>query len=218
MSLRLISKCWDITGLHPTQKLILISLADQANDAGVCWPSIETIAKRSGISERSAQRIINGLIESGLIARSSRPGRSNIFYITPDTHDTPDAGDTPDTHDGGGVTPMTGGGDTHDTQNRKEPSKNRKPSPRGDDPPGFDTFWQVYPRKVGKGAARKAWKKIKPSAELTREIVRAVEIQKRSADWLKNDGQFIPHPTTWLNQGRWQDEIPEPPKGSRFVC
>lgn len=75
---------------------------------------------------------------------------------------------------------------------------------------GFDTFWQLYPRKVGKVKAQQSWKKINPDDELTAKICRAVIQQKYSPQWTKDNGQFIPHPTTWLNQRRWEDEIESP--------
>lgn len=71
----------------------------------------------------------------------------------------------------------------------------------------FEAFWKAYPKKIGKGAAEKAWKKI-PSREAAFETIRgAVAAQVRSEQWLKDGGQFIPHPATWLNQRRWEDEI-----------
>ena len=73
----------------------------------------------------------------------------------------------------------------------------------------FDRFWQAYPRKIGKQAALKTWSKLKPSAELTEVILAAVEYQKTWNAWTKDGGQYIPNPSTWLNQGRWEDEKPE---------
>ena len=73
----------------------------------------------------------------------------------------------------------------------------------------FAEFWAAYPRKVGKAAALKAWMKVKPSVELHARILEAVERQKQSTQWQRDGGQYIPHPTTWLNQGRWDDE-PQP--------
>jgi hypothetical protein len=73
----------------------------------------------------------------------------------------------------------------------------------------FDLFWTEYPRKVKKQTARVAWIKINPDETLTAKIVKAVRVQKASRDWTKDDGRYIPHPTTWLNQHRWEDEIEE---------
>ncbi len=73
---------------------------------------------------------------------------------------------------------------------------------------GFDIFWKGYPKKVGKEAAWKAWKKIKPDQALQKAIRKSVDDHKSWPAWEKNSGEFIPHPATYLNQGRWQDEAP----------
>ena len=70
----------------------------------------------------------------------------------------------------------------------------------------FDTFWKAYPKKTGKGAAEKAFSKIHPSEELLQKMLKAIEAQKRSDQWRRDNGQFIPLPTTWLNQKRWEDD------------
>jgi len=71
---------------------------------------------------------------------------------------------------------------------------------------GFATFWAQYPKKVAKPQALKAWKKIKPAGQLLAELMAALEKQNTNADWQKDGGQFIPHPATWLNGRRWEDE------------
>ena len=70
----------------------------------------------------------------------------------------------------------------------------------------FDVFWNAYPRKNGKGAAEKAFKKIKPSGELLQKMLDAIVVQKQSDQWRRDNGQYIPNPATWLNQTRWEDE------------
>ena len=72
-------------------------------------------------------------------------------------------------------------------------------------PPGFEAFWAAYPRKIGKRAAMTAWARLKVNGNLDK-VLAAVEQQKRSEQWMRDGGQFIPHPATWLNQGRWDDE------------
>ena len=77
----------------------------------------------------------------------------------------------------------------------------------------FAEFWTAYPKKVGKKAAQKAWEKAKPDTELFEKIMQAVATAKTSEQWLREGGRFIPNPSTWINQGRWDDE-PLPPAGS----
>ena len=73
----------------------------------------------------------------------------------------------------------------------------------------FAEFWKAYPKKVGKASCLKAWKKLKPTAELHDHIMAALEAQKRSEQWQREGGRYIPNPLTWLNQGRWDDEPTE---------
>lgn len=73
----------------------------------------------------------------------------------------------------------------------------------------FDRFWEAYPKKVGKEAARKSFAKVKAPIDT---MLAAVDAQKRSAQWQKDNGQYIPNPATWLNQGRWEDEVTVPGK------
>ena len=79
-------------------------------------------------------------------------------------------------------------------------------SPNGDSPARFAEFWQAYPRKVGKAAAEKSWKRLHLTAELFAKIMAAVETAKHTEQWQEQNGRFIPNPATWLNQGRWDDE------------
>lgn len=68
----------------------------------------------------------------------------------------------------------------------------------------FDLFWEAYPRKVGKVKAQAAFQKVTVSVEV---LLSAIAEQKKSAQWQKDNGQFIPHPATWLNGHRWEDEV-----------
>lgn len=71
----------------------------------------------------------------------------------------------------------------------------------------FERFWQAYPRKVGKDAAKRAFDKRKPDETLLADMLASITLQCQTEEWRKDGGQFIPHPATWLNQGRWQDEL-----------
>lgn len=70
----------------------------------------------------------------------------------------------------------------------------------------FDRFWSVYPRRVGKQDALKAWKKLKPDAELVDQIVAGVERWKLTDQWTKDGGGFICYPATFLRGRRWEED------------
>ncbi|CAN5715244.1 hypothetical protein BH10PSE18_BH10PSE18_08090 [soil metagenome] len=84
-------------------------------------------------------------------------------------------------------------------------AKVRRPASQTD-PDGFDVFYAAYPRKVGRGAAVKAWAKLTPDERTRTEILTALTLQRPKLDW-REGGRFIPHPSTWLNEERWKDEI-----------
>jgi len=69
---------------------------------------------------------------------------------------------------------------------------------------GFDKFWEAYPNKKDKQKAIKAWIKHQPDIV---SVLKAIVVQKNSEQWKKDNGQYIPLPTTWLNGARWEDEI-----------
>lgn len=78
----------------------------------------------------------------------------------------------------------------------------------------FNTFWKVYPRKVGKDAAWRKWKSLNGTRPALAALVSAIEKQAQSDQWQRDGGQFIPHPATWLHQGRWADEVEQEQESS----
>jgi hypothetical protein len=98
------------------------------------------------------------------------------------------------------------------TTNPQEPAKKRAAkrntyeSCKGGYTQEFESFWNLYPRKIGKGAAYLAWKRIDlPKHELLMLCQLALAWQTISDQWKKDKGAFIPHPTTYINQRRWED-------------
>lgn len=73
-------------------------------------------------------------------------------------------------------------------------------------PPGFEALWSLFPRKVAKDAAAKAFARLRPDDALQARIVAALRRQSTSVDWTKDGGRFVPHLATWLNGRRWEDE------------
>lgn len=75
----------------------------------------------------------------------------------------------------------------------------------------FAQFWAAYPRKEAKSTALKAFQKIAPDDAMLQTMLTAIDRFKETEQWQEDGGKYIPHPTTWLNQRRWEDE---PPKAS----
>lgn len=71
----------------------------------------------------------------------------------------------------------------------------------------FVQFWAAYPRKVAKNDAEKAFERHRLKGNLS-VVLKALEEQKRTIEWTKEGGRFIPYPASWINSGRWEDDIP----------
>lgn len=82
------------------------------------------------------------------------------------------------------------------------------PSVSGSAGDEFSVFWNLYPKKVAKAEAEKAWKRLSPSRHLLADLLAGLERQKALPDWTRDGGKFIPYPATWLNGRRWEDEAP----------
>lgn len=100
--------------------------------------------------------------------------------------------------------PLQRNGNHKDTDTDTDKNTNNTP-PMVDDL--FPKFWKLYPNKKGKAAAEKAWKKLKVTADLFGQIAEGLAAQVVCEAWVKDGGQFIPHPATWLNGKRWEDEV-----------
>ncbi len=83
------SACWPLQGMSPAQKAVLISLADQANDQGVCWPAVDSIAMRCCLSKRAVQQAIKWLRGAGIVSVEERQGRSTMYSVTPAAYAPP---------------------------------------------------------------------------------------------------------------------------------
>jgi hypothetical protein len=89
-------------------------------------------------------------------------------------------------------------------QNPNPESRIQNPNAREARGADFEEFWKAYPRKEGKQKARQAFEKVAVSLDT---LLAAIERQKKSTQWCKDGGQFIPHPATWLNGKRWEDQL-----------
>lgn len=151
MSIDLMNAVWKTHGrFKGTTKLLLLALADQANDNGECWPSMATIAKRSECTDRHAQNIVAGLMADGVLSVKHRRGRSSIYTLHMDRIAGPPEPPRGEARLGGenssgvkpsspqGVKPSSGGGEAQFTPGVK-PSSPRTtnespPNPQDESP------------------------------------------------------------------------------------
>jgi hypothetical protein len=122
----------------------------------------------------------------------------------PNRSPKPGFGDTPKGGNGEGF----GGGSGDGASSSSSSSSSKATKTMSADADGaFLKFYEAYPRHTRKAAALKAWRKLNPDHGLLEAILNAIEQQKQTEQWRKDGGQYIPHPATWLNDRRWEDEV-----------
>jgi hypothetical protein len=197
------------TNLPTTEKMVLLVIADHANDEGTqSYPSQATIAEKASISIRTVQRCVNTLVLEGYIRMFKHSGgsancredrRPHLYQININKLRGDTVTGRQDDANGATMTTSTGRHSrpmNHPLEPSIEPSHQNK----------FDDFWEKYPRKVGKQAALKAFVRALRVASAETIITGA----ERYANDPNRVDAFTAHPTTWLNAGRWNDPaLPE---------
>jgi hypothetical protein len=182
-------------------KLVLLGIANHLGDHGA-WPSISTLARYANASERSVKRDIQELVELGELkveqqnAPTKTQYKTNLYWITIGSGVTDSASGVTDWVSRGdssgksGVTPV---GTQNIILTIKEPSLKS-------DLDSFDTFWNLYPKKVAKADALKAWKQVlkKKTADEMIGLTKAYSESKLP------DMTYIPYPASWLNKGLYE--------------
>jgi Helix-turn-helix domain len=95
MSIAIMTQVWGLADLSSTQKLVLLSLADNANDHGECYPSIANVAARTCLHERTVQTTIRTLAQMGYVRIVPRPGTSTLYRLSTTPGAAPPPGPTP---------------------------------------------------------------------------------------------------------------------------
>lgn len=207
---------WRRSPYTGTKFAIHLAIADTVNDThrNQLWMSSDQIALKARAHRRTVQRTIDDMVADGflnLIKEATQHFPATYEFVFKETTTVWESrGDISSLR--GDISSIRGdisslrGGDTPPElnitkQNQIEPNTS---SSSVDD--GFATFWATYPRRIGKGAALKAWKKALKVATADQILAGAeTYAQIRAGD----DPQYTAHPATWLNQQRWEDE-PDP--------
>ena len=188
-------------------KLVLLGIANHLGDQGA-WPAISTLARYANASERSVKRDIQELIELGELrvelqnAPTQNQYKTNLYWITIGSGVTESASGVTtqvsrgDSSGKSGVTPV---GTQNINITIKEPSIETSKN-------DFDEFWSLYPKKVAKADAQKAWKKA-----ITRKSPdELLKLTKLYAEGKLPDMTYIPYPASWLNKELYESvEVPE---------
>lgn len=182
MSVRAISWALDeVDGLTATQKCILIALADRCNQDYECWPSYTDLLRRTGADRHTIARAISKFVAKGLITKRRRFGSSTVYKLCISEH----------MHTSSSADMHTSISADMPTLTVTEPSKESNGQ--------FDEFWHLYPRKVAKAKAEKAWRNLTKTDK--KAALMSVTTWPFSAET-----RFIPHAATWINQKRWEDD------------
>lgn len=215
------AKVWKMSQHSGTDLLMLLAIADFADDNGNAHPAVTTLASKCRMTPRNANLILANLKKSGelSIRLNEGPKGTNRYLIqlpppealfTPEAHFTLKA--TSPTPEAGFPKPLKPASD-EPSVNHKEPSTVRiaqktRSAMRtsGDVSSEFAAFWNSYPRKVDKVRASKAWAKLNPGPQVVVALMAGLERAKQSEQWNRDGGKYVPHPKTWLNGRRWEDE------------
>jgi hypothetical protein len=200
MSVKIMSAIFDSKTLGPTERLLMLALADHADDEGWCYPSIARLCERTGLSERAVQSHVKALSEAGYLAVTANAGPKgcNVYFVRPappqEMHPARDAPRRRCALPPQEMRPTPAG-------DAPEPSGTIKETPK-ENAPSFAEFWDRWPEKKARASAEKAWARL-PAKD--RRVVIA-----RCADWFRawrrGNPQASPiHAATFLNERRWQD-------------
>lgn len=219
MSMNLMAKAMNIKVGNPLRKLVLIKLADNANDNGECWPSYQHVADQCEVSRSTVKSHIRALEEMGLLKREFRRkgelNQSNVFYLTLDNAQQikPESG-------GAGAAPRT----YHSFEPVNEPKNimfehvrtecEKTPDRHEETDKAFEEiFWCAGMRKAGKKNAASAfrtqfreWRKTTRGTASEFATMLAEDIACRLGKQFGFDRLL---PSSYLNGQRWNDEKPE---------
>lgn len=227
MSIAASKLVWERSRMSGSALVVLLALADHANDQMEAWPSVPTLARLARIKERQARVIMHDLIEAGEIAMVGTGPRGVVIYCitcastpapqcTPALECTPAPQCTPTPapqYRGEAATPaLECTSPLHPSAPKS--SMNQKTKTDGLIDRAFEAFWSAYPSRAPHGNPRKPAAKlfaaaIKNGADPD-AIIRGAENYAATVAQARTDPKYVAQATTWLNQERWTDHQQAP--------
>ena len=173
------------------------------------------ITEKCGVSTRQARTILNRLKSTGKVTVKITPKFSIITLLE---YDANASGDSQSDSQATVKRQSNDSPSLYNTEikNIRNPEISAPSARGGGFSELFEIFWSDYPKKTAKQSALKAFEKIKPDEELLNKMLSSLEQQKKSVQWTKDNGRYIPYPANWLNGRRWEDELTEVKPISKF--
>ncbi len=203
MGIKFMALAIDAKTANSGQKLVLLMLANHCNDhTKQCNPSQKLLAEECSMGLSTLKRHLSDLEVGGYIETVNvfkdniqRPNQYLLKFSSSQNRATPPSGL--------GYPPSPNRATEPEFKNRIEPTVRQ-----GDHL--FDNFWKAYPKKTNKEFAKRVFARLRVDQALLDKILHSLNIQTRTV-WKDKDAQYIPHPSTWLNGKRWEDEVTAPP-------
>lgn len=214
-------------------KLLYGEITALCNKQGFCWANNKYFADIYKTSIRTIQRWIEQLNQQGYIivnydykeGTNSIDGRCiSIVDITTKLSWDSDKivmGARQNCHGGSDISVMPYpyyNNKTNNTINNSAKVVQNATHDEFDKEVHFDIFWKEYPKKINRKKAKDKFFKICKDEENFNKIMNGLKKYKQTPQWKKDNGEFIPHPTTWLNGERWNDEIEVKESGECKKC
>lgn len=191
---------WRKRKLNPSMKYVMIALARHHDiRTGMCCPSMKDICADTCMSISTVRRNIEGLAQLDMIIVNRHVDAGHCFQYT------------------------FVGFNPRESKRINKPSKKTREKleaePEVPETAGekwnkmFDTIWDLYPRKVSKANAQRAFSKLIPTEKTYVEICNNIR-DRVIGEWSDKEAKYIPHLATYLNGKRWEDELEDDGKVS----
>lgn len=236
------ARVWADSKHSGSHLLMLLAIADFADDDGNAYPAVNTLAEKCRMKPRNAQVILSTLRQSGEleVRENEGPRGTNLYRISTLQGAQGNAGVGVQSLAGVGAQELAGvqtlagvqgnarrgakacakplqGLAPEPSLNHQQPSSLVRSAPKSarakNEHPLFAQFWTAYPRKAARAKALQAFAALNPSPGTLKAMVAAISAQGLAERCSGPDARFVPHPATWLNGRRWEDQ-PEAPSSA----
>lgn len=202
---------WE-TRLPGTRKLVLLALADMADEYNSCYPGQERLAEMTSMAVITVRRALSELERDGLIIRARRARQDGTR--TSDRYRLVVGAQPIKLTSGQSDAPNRSSGSRSTGQNDRayEPSSNEpsdEPSDKRIYPEAFEEAWSHWPRKNDKARALQQWQAVRKKHP-NLDIAAAVIAYGDAYTAAETPTRWVPYLKTWLNGGQWNDPLPEP--------